>query len=83
MPGHRFEKDEIAKPDHFYSPYVGKIYPGDRYTEMLSMGLERLYNNAALFAREDPEYFNLILQLVRSTTVTSRAFTFNAAASPR
>ncbi len=35
-----FNDDEIAYPDHFSDPYVGKIYPGA--TEVFSMGLQIL-----------------------------------------
>lgn len=35
-----FDDNEIAYPDHFSNPYVGKIYPGA--TEVFSMGLQIL-----------------------------------------
>ncbi len=48
---------------------MGKEYidrNGNRYaTEVLSMGLEFMYNRTAEFARRDPEMFDFIFDLVR------------------
>jgi hypothetical protein len=47
---------------------MGKEYVagGDRYaTEILSMGLDHLYNKTALLARQDPEMFDFIYNVVR------------------
>ncbi len=51
---------ETAKPDRFYSPYVGKVYP-DGATEVVSMGLDKLYWGPHELAEEDPEYFDWLL----------------------
>ena len=40
--------------------YVGKDY-GAGSTEIISMGLEKLYNDPAGFARQDPEYCAFII----------------------
>lgn len=62
-----YNSRETAKPDNFDSPYTGKIYKrGD--TEIISMGLEQMFNNPAKFARDDPDYFD---------------FTFNALENAR
>lgn len=45
--------------------YTGKVYPGSKNTEILTMGLQRLYENPNGFAVEDPEYFDFILSVVR------------------
>jgi hypothetical protein len=45
--------------------YVGKSYP-DR-SEVLSMGLEALYVDPVGFAQKDPEYFKLIIGLLKGT----------------
>jgi hypothetical protein len=55
-PGFHYGPDEIATPDHFLDPYVGRIYPNGE-TELLSTGLQYLYQSPAKFASEDPEHF--------------------------
>jgi hypothetical protein len=50
---------EMAKPDAFFHPYVGKMY-GARATEVISMGIEEYYSNPVEFAQNDPEYFDFI-----------------------
>lgn len=59
-----YDRSEIAKPDKFRDPYIGKIYTrGD--TEVLSMGLQYLKENPLAFAREDPEHFALTVDILR------------------
>lgn len=63
---------EIAIEDEFAarggSAYAGRIYPESfGATEILTMGLERMYLEPAKFAREDPEYFKFILRALRPT----------------
>ncbi len=45
--------------------YVGKYYPGDRATELVSMGLEYLYSDPAKLAKENPEYFDFLVNVLR------------------
>lgn len=54
-----YDNDEIAKPDKFSHPYMGKIYKGVT-SEIISMGIEEMWSNPAKFAKEDPEYFDFI-----------------------
>lgn len=59
-------------PDNFFHPYVGRIY--SRYkdgvvhefygNEILSMGVEALWQNPISFARKDPEHFDLTLGIL-------------------
>ena len=60
-----YDNDEYAFPDHFLSPYVGKIYPNA--TEVWSMGVERLSSPSHMlkFAAEDPEHFNMVVGLLK------------------
>ena len=44
--------------------YVGKPYAWDS-TEMLSMGIEKLYTDPVHFAEADPEYFGVVVGLLR------------------
>ena len=50
--------------------YTGKVYggrPGDvgRSTEIVSMGLQAMYRDPVRFASNDPEFFKLILAILR------------------
>jgi SPP1 gp7 family putative phage head morphogenesis protein len=69
QPGFGYKNIEVAKPDKFIDPYMGKIYlrkNGETYaTEILSMGLEHMWFNPAEFAARDPEYFDFIYSLIR------------------
>lgn len=44
--------------------YTGRFYP-DGSTEILSMGIERLYENADLFSEKDPEFFEFVVRTLR------------------
>jgi SPP1 gp7 family putative phage head morphogenesis protein len=55
---------EKAKPDNFMSPYIGKIY-ADKSTEVISTGLEYMYDNPARLADQDPELFDLIVDVLQ------------------
>jgi len=60
----RYSSHERARPDDFIDPYMGKDY-GRRSTEIVSMGLEYMYADAAYFAQRDPEYFDFMFALLR------------------
>jgi len=77
--GSGYHHKEITIPDKFRDRYVGKIYLREDIeitgytpdklddlggTEVLSMGLQWLYEDAAGFAREDPDMFDFIVNLV-------------------
>lgn len=59
--------DEVTTPDRFSNPYTGKRYDGGA-TEVVSMGLEYMYADPAQFAKDDPDYFDFIFNLVREVT---------------
>jgi hypothetical protein len=68
---------EFTLKDDFYDPYAGKVYyrsggslprdPRDSIfaTEIVSMGMQRMYVDPAGFAQDDPQYFDFIWGLVR------------------
>jgi len=62
--GDNYDKDEITRRDKFLSPYMGKDY-GRRATEIVSMGMEYYWKDPLTFARDDPEYFDFIFDLLR------------------
>lgn len=51
------------------SVYSGKVYNGSidlaNATEVLTMGVERLYADPIAFARQDPDYFRFVLSVLR------------------
>lgn len=62
-----YGEDEIAYRDRFKSPYIGKIYLyGDfESSEVISMGVQYLYQDPVAFANDDPEYFDFIVSYLR------------------
>jgi hypothetical protein len=61
-----YKDDEVVYEDKFKNPYMGKYY-NRQATEITSMGLEWLYKDPAGFAKEDPEYFEFIVNMLRGT----------------
>lgn len=60
----RYDPIEVARRDKFMDPYIGRDY-GRYATEVVSMGLEYMYAEPARLAKEDPDYFDFIYELVR------------------
>lgn len=70
FPNHGFEdwekgnKDEFDKAfDSADAHYIGKKYNGA--TEVISMGIQKIYEDPQHFAEKDPEYFNFIVGVLR------------------
>ena len=67
--GPGFEADEVGWDDQFHKAmllnprYVGKYY-ASQDTEVLSMGVEKLLTDPVHFAKEDPEYFKLVVGIL-------------------
>ncbi len=65
LTGLRYDPSEVTLEDEWKTKggdhYCGKVYNGDRYTEVITMGIERLLHKTAQFAADDPEYFQFIL----------------------
>lgn len=59
----RFRPDEVARPDKFFDPYIGKEYRGGA-TEVVSMGVQEMYENPARLLEADPEHFDLIVDIL-------------------
>jgi hypothetical protein len=82
-PGRGYGADEITKPDRFIDPYMGKQYRSsdigvtpelaadpskDHYsTEIVSQGLQRVYETPGELAARDPEYFKFIVGVMRGS----------------
>jgi hypothetical protein len=58
-----YRSNETAKPDSFYSPYMGKNYNRSA-SEFLSMSLQAMYEDPEGFARKDPQSFDFANQLL-------------------
>jgi hypothetical protein len=67
--GDGYNRQEKAKFDKFVDPYMGKVYKdknGDTYaTEIVSMGLQKMFEDPVVFAKQDPEYFEFMYNLLR------------------
>jgi hypothetical protein len=59
-----YAADEITKVDKWIDPYMGKLYDHGM-TELLSMGLEYMYNDPVKLMRKDPELFDIIINALR------------------
>ena len=59
-----FRNNEIAKPDRFFDAYCGKIY-NVAATEIMSMGLQQIFNNPLEFAKKDKEYMAFVISNLR------------------
>lgn len=57
--------NEWAFEDKFRNAYMGRWYAKGEATEIISMGLQWMYEDAVGFARQDPEYFDFITKLIR------------------
>lgn len=65
LTGEDYGDGELAKPDKFLTPYMGRLYdydsPDHSASEIITMGAEYLWNDPATFLRDDPEYFHFIV----------------------
>ncbi|MCI0390319.1 MAG: hypothetical protein MOB07_16335 [Acidobacteria bacterium] len=68
-PNGNYEPDENAKKDRFRDPYVGKLYMNARgvqyASEVMSMALQYFYERPLSFAKDEPEFFDFIYELLR------------------
>lgn len=56
-----YEEDEVYIPDEFTDPYCGKNYHAYGHSELMSMGLQKLFQDPGKFAMEDGEYFDMVI----------------------
>lgn len=69
-PKKKYKRKEMAFEDEWVKKgwsdaYPGKIYPKDFATEIVTMGMEKMYNDPISFAKNDPEYFDFILKFIQ------------------
>ena len=71
LTGISYGSNEVARPDKFFNAYCGKMYSStDEYknayaTELMSMGVQRLFEDPKGFAAEDREYFDFVIANLR------------------
>lgn len=71
LTGINYGGGEESKPDKFFNPYCGKMYSmSGQYknayaTELMSMGVQRLFEDPKGFAKEDREYFDFVIANLR------------------
>ena len=69
--GNKAYQGERAKKDSFFSPYCGKIYSvngdftGGYASEIMSMGIQRIFSDPVKFAEEDREYFDFCIANIK------------------
>ena len=59
-----YGSEEKAIKDKFTSAYTGKIYENGRYTELTSMGMQRLSEDPAFFYRSDRGHMEFTLGMI-------------------
>lgn len=59
-----YDSSEMCRPDKFFSPYIGKEYKNNA-TEVISMGVQELYDDPVNFATKDPDMFDFIVDFLR------------------
>lgn len=60
-----YREDELTKPDKFADPYIGKQY-GPGASEVVSMGLEMVFQDPKTFYEKDPEHFDLTVDIMNN-----------------
>jgi hypothetical protein len=66
-----YKDDEVAFEDQWAARggdhYMGKSYKkwGWKATEIITMGMERLHNDPVGFAKDDPEYFRFLINIIQ------------------
>ena len=60
-----YDPHEVASKDGFLTAYTGKFYDSASSTEVISMGLQHLYEDAAEFAEKSPDHFNFMVAALR------------------
>ncbi len=67
MPGEMGKKDSFDKAFRESSAYyIGKTYPGAE-TEVLSMGIQKLYSDPKGFMEKDPQYAALVIMALKAS----------------
>jgi|GEM_PF-3821058 len=67
----KYREDEVTRKDKFFDAYCGKSYrlaDGKIFaTDILSTGIQRIFERPADFQKEDPEHFNFCLLVIDFT----------------
>lgn len=67
--GGSFRDNERCYKDKFIDPYMGKHYGSEKdvggQNEIISMGLQFLHQAPTLFAQQDPDYFDFMMDVLK------------------
>jgi hypothetical protein len=63
--GGHYSSYEVAVRDKFKEPYIGKIYKEGDASEVISMGMQLLFDDPVKLARDDPSLFDFITTVLR------------------
>lgn len=68
--GGDYSKKEVGYKGVFFDDYAAKVYFDDDgnkigENEILAVGLQALYENPSKFARDDPDYFDFVVDTIR------------------
>lgn len=64
---YKYDESEVGVPDKFISPYVGKVYEGRQYSEVVSVGMQHFTTagNMLTLYEADREHFEFMLGILR------------------
>lgn len=70
-----YDENEVSRPDKFAlamgnpgsGAYAGKDYGGSKGSEILTMGVQKLLEDPAGFARRDPEYCTFVIGILNGS----------------
>jgi hypothetical protein len=65
----QYDEEEVVRDGwekRGWHVYAAKVYPKEYiHTELLAMGVERMYSDPVGFAQQDPEFFNFFLKVIQ------------------
>ncbi len=70
-----YDAHEQGTPDKFIDGYSSKRYSGDGSSELLSMGMQHMYEDPVRFARADPSHFDYTYRVVKGYEFGTASYT--------
>lgn len=71
FPNSGYRWGEATKKDQWVDAYTGKVYPSDTKnksaSEIVSMGIQQLYDSPGKFINTDPQFFDFIVSYLRGS----------------
>jgi hypothetical protein len=60
-----YDAEEVTYQGAFPDDYTGKLYQDAPSSEVLSMGMQKLYDDTIKFATDDPAHFKFVVNTLR------------------